>query len=97
MAFACQRVYWLKVEWLTPDPTGGPSATFERDEALVRSADLVLAYFASDRPTGGTARVVERAQDVGTPVYAYGLRDGRWARIGEHDPENAWWNAVPGP
>jgi hypothetical protein len=86
---------WLDVEWFRPDPEDGKGATFLRDLEMVRRADLVLAYFATTTMIGGTVHVVEKAQDVGTPVYAYGFTPRGFVRLGEHDPDDAWGKAVP--
>lgn len=86
---------WLDVEWFRPDPENGRGGTFLRDVEMVRSADVVLAYFSSTTATGGTAHVVEKATDVETPVYAYGLSASGFVRIGEHDPHAAWASSVP--
>jgi len=89
-------VLWLDVEWARPDPEGGKGATFVRDLEMVRGVDLVLAYFSTTTIIGGTAHVVEKAIDVETPVYAYGLDpDKGFVRVGEHDPHDAWGRAVP--
>jgi len=87
---------WLDVEWFRPDPIGGKGATFLRDIELVRSVDLVLAYFSTTTLIGGTAHVVEKAMDLETPVYAYGFTGDGFMRVGEHDPHDAWGRSVPG-
>lgn len=88
---------WLDVEWFRPDPENGKGATFIRDVELVKSADLVLAYFSTTTIIGGTAHVVEKAIDQDVPVYAYGFttQDGGYVRIGEHDPDDRWGKTVP--
>lgn len=97
MAMACQELWWFTVEWIRPDPELGREGTFLRDVELSRRCDLMLAFFATDEITGGTGHCVEKAMDLGRPVYAWGLRDGAFVRIGEHDPGNAWGNSVPKP
>lgn len=86
---------WMDVEWFRPDLEAGKGATFLRDVELVRSADLVLAYFSTTTLIGGTAHVVEKAIDLDVPVFAYGLSDGRFIRVGEHDPNGSWQSSVP--
>jgi hypothetical protein len=86
---------WLDVEWFRPDPAGGRGATFERDLELVRSSDLVLAYFSTTTIIGGTAHVVEKAIDQDVPVYAYGFTGDGYIRVGEHDPDDRWGKSVP--
>lgn len=84
------RVLWMSVEWFRPDLELGAGAVFHRDIDMVKSADLVLAYFSGPVIIGGTAHVVQAAIDFDTPVFAYGLDNARFIRIGEHDPTNAW-------
>ena len=71
--------------------------TFFRDIEMVSKADLVLCIFHEGQPMeGGTAHVVEKAQDKRVPVYAYTSDDdGRWTRLGEWDPDDAWGSSVP--
>ncbi len=94
VAAACEST-WLPYEWVRPDPAGGPGATFERDVAMVRDSDAVMAFFAGEEMAGGTAHVVEKAIDARVPVYAYGLVDGAFKRIGEHDPDETWAQLAP--
>jgi hypothetical protein len=94
MAMGCEQWWWLKVTWVRPDPDGGREATFNRDVAYARMADLVLAFFDTDEMTGGTGHVVEKAMDVNTPVYAFGNRGGKIVRIGEHDPDEVFAERV---
>lgn len=81
------------IEWYIP-AAGGRDEVFYRDVDLVTGADLVLAIFAKTAyMVGGTAHVVEKAIDVRVPAYAF-VWDGHLERIGEHDPDNAWGDAV---
>lgn len=89
------QTLWLNVEWVRPDPELGRSGTFLRDVELVRKADLVLAYFDTTSMSGGTAHVVEKAQDQDVPVYAWGFTGKSFIRIGEHDPHDAWGKNIP--
>lgn len=82
-------------EWVLPDPAGGREATYLRDVAMTRRADLVLCFFANERMEGGTEHIVEKALDVSTPVYSWGFTGSSFVRIGEHDPDNVWGDAVP--
>lgn len=82
-------------EWILPDPAGGREATYLRDVAMTRRADLVLCFFATTHMEGGTEHVVEKALDVQTPVYSWGLEGDHFVRIGEHDPDNVWGDIVP--
>lgn len=84
------KTLWLSVEWFRPDLDLGPGATFHRDIDMVKSADLVLAYFKDLEMSGGTAHVVQAAIDFDTPVFAYGYTRQGFTRIGEHDPYAAW-------
>lgn len=86
---------WCQYEWVLPDPIGGREATYLRDVAMTRRADLVLAYFADDKMEGGTEHVVEKALDAGTPVYSFGRVGDRFIRIGEHDPDDVYGSIVP--
>lgn len=89
------RAHDIEYEWVLPDPAGGREATYLRDVAMTRRADLVLAFFADERMEGGTEHVVEKALDVLTPVYSWGLSGDHFVRIGEHDPDNIWGQLVP--
>jgi len=87
----------VPVRWFTPEP-GGRDMVFHRDIEMVAAADLVIAVFHEDTPMdGGTAHVVEKAQDKRVPVYAYTCAsdDRSWHRLGEWDPDDAWSNRVP--
>lgn len=86
---------WMPCEWVVPDPLGDAGATFDRDVEMVRHSDCVMAFFAGEEMTGGTAHVIEKAQDQRVPAYAYGLRDGHFVRIGEFDPDEAWAELAP--
>jgi hypothetical protein len=97
VSMACQELWWFRVEWVRPDPALGREATFLRDVELARRADLVLAFFSSDRMTGGTAHVVDKAQDQGVPVYCWGMRGNTFVRIGELDEYNAWGHRMMRP
>lgn len=93
----CCQLLWIPFEWCLPDLVEGPSATFLRDVAMVKHSDCVLAFFADEMMSGGTEHVVEKAIDAGVPVYAYGVRDGQFIRIGEHDPDASWIHLAPVP
>lgn len=85
----------INYEWVMPDPLGGREATFLRDVEMTRRADLVLCFFATERMEGGTEHIVEKALDVGTPVYSWGYTGQNFIRIGEHDIDNMWGDLVP--
>jgi len=86
----------IPVELFKPEE-GGRDQTFFRDIELVREADLVICVFSEAAPMeGGTAHVVEKAQDRHVPVYAYtDDGTGHWIRLGEWDPDEAWARRVP--
>jgi nucleoside 2-deoxyribosyltransferase len=86
----------VPVELFKPEP-GGRDQVFFRDIEMVREADLVICVFNEGSPMeGGTAHVVEKAQDRRVPVYAYtDDGDGHWSRLGEWDPEDTWAHRVP--
>jgi nucleoside 2-deoxyribosyltransferase len=87
----------IPVEWFRPKP-GGRDEVFHRDIEMVSHADVVICVFSEDQPMeGGTAHIVEKAQDRHVPVYAYTFdaNSGHWARLGEWDPDNTWANQVP--
>ena len=89
----CRQFGHLQHRWVMPEVGGGSGAVFNRDTELVQSADLVLAFFPDTGLDGGTGHVVERAIDVGTPVYSYTLNeDGESGceRLGEVDPTDEW-------
>ena len=98
--FACHvmaRTLDIPVELFVPD-AGGRSSTFFRDIKMVSKADVVICVFPGEQPMeGGTAHVVEKAQDDRVPVYAYTYDPdtGHWGRLGEWDPDNAWGERVP--
>jgi hypothetical protein len=94
-AQAATEHFWFNVDWYRPDPALGREGTYLRDVHMVRKSDLVLAFFEGVEMTGGTGHVVEKAQDQGVPVYAYGFDGTRWHRIGEHDPDHVWSDEVP--
>lgn len=81
---------WLSVDWFKPDMDLGAGAVFHRDIDMVKAADLVMAYFRGPTMEGGTAHVVQAAIDFNTPVFAWGIVNRSFMRIGEHDPEDAW-------
>ena len=85
---------WMDVEWVKPEPDLGRAGTFLRDVELVKRADLVLCFFDKPEISGGTAHVVEKAIDQEVPVYAYGFDGLRFQRVGEHDPDNRWGDAL---
>jgi hypothetical protein len=84
------------IEWFIPAP-GGRDQVFFRDIDMVAKADVVICVFPEDSPMeGGTAHVVEKAQDRRAPVYAYtDDGTGQWTRLGEWDPDEAWAHRVP--
>lgn len=86
----------IPVELFIPEP-GGRDQVFFRDIEMVREADLVIAVFSENAPMeGGTAHVVEKAQDRRVPVYAYtDDGEGHWTRLGEWDPDDMWAHRVP--
>jgi hypothetical protein len=95
MAAFC-KAQGVDYEWVMPDPYGGREATFLRDVEMTRRASLVLAFFSSEVMTGGTEHIVEKAMDARTPVYAFGLTpEGKFRRIGEHDPDDEWGSRIP--
>ena len=95
MVAACCTDMWLAWEWVEPELNGDPGTVFNRDVAMVGRSDCVLAFFAEEVMSGGTEHVVEKAIDQTVPVYSYGLRDGHFIRIGEHDPASAWSRLAP--
>ena len=85
----------LDVLWLMPEPDGGPGATFNRDNLMVASSDLVLAFFAPHHVMeGGTGHVVETAIDRNVPVYSFTIDDKALTRVGDHDPDAIWQQTV---
>ncbi len=86
----CRQYGHVEVRWEIPDFEEGAGAVFNRDNAMVRGSDLVLAFFAPGRMMqGGTGHVVEAAIDQGVPVYSFELNGGL-VRVGENDPDAAW-------
>ncbi len=86
----CRQYPHVEARWIIPDFDEGPGAVFNRDNAMVRDSDLVLAFFAPGRMMeGGTGHVVEAAIDQGVPVYSFELNGGL-KRVGEHDLEASW-------
>lgn len=89
----CFQFPHLNHRWVMPEPGGGSGAVFNRDAELVANADLVLAFFPDSGLEGGTGHVVERAIDLGVPVYSYTLSDETETgceRLGEVDPTDSW-------
>ena len=87
----------IPVEFYVPEP-GGRDEVYYRDIEMVSKADLVICIFPANQPMeGGTAHIVEKAQDRQVPVYAYTHDDdnGTWNRLGEWDPAEAWTHSVP--
>jgi hypothetical protein len=87
----------IPIEFYAPSP-GGRDEVYYRDIEMVSKADLVICIFSAHQPMeGGTAHVVEKAQDRQVPVYAYTYDDenGTWDRLGEWDPADAWTHNVP--
>lgn len=85
----------LELRWCMPDHDGGRGATFLRDNEMVSNADLVLAFFDPQTVMrGGTAHVVETAIDRAVPVYSYTIDDEGLTRLGDHDPEALWQEAL---
>ena len=95
---ACQIIAMMlnvPVKLFKPEEGGRP-AVFYRDIEMVSEADVVLCVFSADNPMeGGTAHVVEKAQDRRVPVYAYTDESGTWTRLGEWDPDDSWATRVP--
>jgi hypothetical protein len=93
----CRQFAHLEHRWCFPDPKDGRAQVFNRDAEMVRASDLVLAFFV-DQLEGGTAHVVERAIDLGVPVYSFSLGDepSGVIRLGEHDPTDSWGAVVDG-
>lgn len=81
--------------WCMPDPDNGRESVYLRDVEMTRGADVVLCFFATTQMAGGTEHMVEKALDVGTPVYSWGFNGSEFVRIGEHDPDNRWGQEVP--
>lgn len=87
----------LNFEWRMPDPDAGAGATFLRDNDMVSSADLVLAFFDPHHVmAGGTGHVVETAIDRNVPVYSFAIDGTSLTRVGDHDPEALWQQTVEG-
>jgi hypothetical protein len=85
----------LEALWMMPEPNGGPGAAFNRDNLLVASSDLVLAFFAPyHEMEGGTGHVVEAAVDRNVPVYSFTVDDKALTRVGDHDPGAIWQQTV---
>lgn len=79
----------IPVEWFEPEP-GGQAQVYNRDYALVRSADRVEAFFDDDSMPGGTGHVVDAAISQNTPVYAWLVVErGGVHRIGEWEPDES--------
>lgn len=93
---AC-TVLGVPVELYRPKD-GGRDMVFYRDIDMVSDADLVVCIFHEDAPMeGGTAHVVEKAQDRRVPVYTYTFDSAtsELVRLGEWDPDDAWGSKVP--
>jgi len=88
----------MPYELYRPGGGVGRAGVFFRDIEMVSESDLVLALFPeSDPMEGGTAHVVEKAQDQRVPVYAYTVDDDlKLHRLGEWDADEAWSHTVPG-
>lgn len=83
------------VKWFVPEP-GGRDQNYYRDIEMVAEADVCIAVFTEDEPMeGGTAHVVEKAQDARVPVYAYQWNGQMYQRVGEFDPDDIWSKVVP--
>jgi hypothetical protein len=54
----------------------GRSAGFQRNQLIVRDADLVLAFYAPGPLSRGTSHTVALAKAAGKPVHVY--HEGRW-------------------
>ena len=94
MAEVCEMI-GVEVEW-RPPANGGREEVYLRDVEMMHGVDLVVAVFPEDQPmVGGTAHVVEKAQDQRVPVYAYGWDGFELSLVGEWDPDNAWSHRVP--
>jgi hypothetical protein len=85
----------LHVRWAMPDPDAGPGAAFLRDNEMVSSVDLVLAFFEPHHVMeGGTGHVVETAIDRNVPVYSFTIDEEALIRVGDHDPDAIWQETV---
>ena len=83
------------VQWFVPE-SGGRDQVYFRDIEMVAGADVCLAIFDASEPmTGGTAHIVEKAQDARVPVYAYSWNGEAYERVGEFDPDDIWSRIVP--
>lgn len=73
------------VKWYSPQ-AGGRDQTYLRDYDLVRGADEVWAFFDAETVMmGGTAHVVDAAQNTQTPVSAWSIdHAGHIFRVGEN-------------
>lgn len=91
---AAMEHWWFGVEWWQPDPALGREGTYIRDVEMTKSAHLVLAFFDGIVLEGGTGHVVEKAMDREVPVYAFGLHQGMWERIGELDVDHVWSDRI---
>src|SRR5207247_1765334 len=69
----------VDVRWCIPKPTPanpGRQSVFVRDFDMVAEADLVLAFVAPDGDEySGTAHLLDKAIELGKPVYAYEVAD----------------------
>ncbi len=89
----CSQFDHLNHRWIMPEVGGGAGSVFNRDTEMVGNADLVIAFFPDTGLEGGTGHLVERAIDLGVPVYSYMIdgRDGSGVeRLGEVDPTDTW-------
>jgi len=91
-------------EWHLPEPTDknpGRVSVFIRDIEMIDKADLVLLFITpEDAESGysGTMHLMDKALDVGRPVYAYSVaEDGKVKLVGDYDPDHLYANLVPSP
>lgn len=83
------------VQWFVPE-SGGRDQVYYRDIEMVAGADVVLCVFPEgEHMEGGTAHIVEKAQDARVPVYAYSWNGAEYGRVGEFDPDDIWSRIVP--
>lgn len=77
----------IEVEWFEPVP-GGRNAVYDRDWAMVDSADRVEAFFDDSSMPGGTGHLVDAALARNRSVYAWLVEArGELSRIGDWEPD----------
>lgn len=76
----------VEVIWCRPEGNEKGN-TANRDVAMVRQSDFLIAYFTTEEMDGGTGRLVEIAMSCGVPVEGWWIEsDGSAQRIGEYNP-----------